>query len=68
MECKLKRKEEKHILGWLGKPSWKLELLFSAVKDGCDPAVFHRLCDKKGDIILNTLYFHSLIFSSLGGL
>ena len=50
MECKLKRKEEKHILGWLGKPSWKLELLFSAVKDGCDPAVFHRLCDKKGEL------------------
>ena len=58
MECKLKRKEEKHILGWLGKPSWKLELLFSAARDGCDSAVFHRLCDKKGKLDLNVYFFN----------
>jgi len=75
MPGKLSKEFKQDLEEMIGKGPKSFELLYSIVRDGCDPDIFHRKCDDKGPTV-TVLYnpkgsvygfYTSLDWKSTGG-
>ncbi|KAL3875142.1 hypothetical protein ACJMK2_038070 [Sinanodonta woodiana] len=48
---RLSRQEKVQLEQWIGEESKVFELIYSINRDGCNPAVFHLLCNNKGPTV-----------------
>ncbi|KAL3875141.1 hypothetical protein ACJMK2_038069 [Sinanodonta woodiana] len=47
----LSRQDKVQLEQWIGEESKVFELIYSINRDGCNPAVFHQLCNNKGPTV-----------------